>query len=379
MTVDAKRLDALDFRDALQGAASRIVSIQCADGAIPWYEDGPWDPWNHTECAMALAVVGEASAARRAFEHLAERQKADGSWLAEYGNAVPMEDERHMSRGPAPTCHDTNFTAYCAVGVRHAALLWADERFAAAYWPMVARAIDFVLRHQSVHGDISWSAEAAAKSGADDALLAGNASIYKSLQCAIDLGRQLGEDVERWVLAREKLGEAIRTKPHRFGRQREERSAFAMDWYYPILSGALDGPGAAWRLHADWDRFVEPGRGCRCVAHEPWVTVAETSELVMTLISVGRRAQALALFESQARHTDAGGAYWMGWQFKERIFWPEETPSWTQAAVILAADALYGDTLASRLLIDHGSSTRRKIRRVSTDSTSRNSSERSAS
>jgi len=258
-------------------------------------------------------------------------------------------------------------------------LLWADERFAAAYWPMVARAIDFVLRHQSVHGDISWSAEAAAKSGADDALLAGNASIYKSLQCAIDLGRQLGEDVERWALAREKLGEAIRTKPHRFGRQREERSAFAMDWYYPILSGALDGRGAAWRLHADWDRFVEPGRGCRCVAHEPWVTVAETSELVMTLISVGRRAQALALFESQARHTDAGGAYWMGWQFKERIFWPEETPSWTQAAVILAADALYGDTLASRLLIDHGSSTRRKIRRVSTDSTSRNSSERSAS
>ncbi|MBW2376691.1 MAG: prenyltransferase [Deltaproteobacteria bacterium] len=379
MTVDAKRLDALDFRDALRGAASRIVSIQCADGAIPWYEDGPWDPWNHTECAMALAVVGEASAARRGFEHLAERQKADGSWLAEYGNAVPMEDERHMSRGPAPTCHDTNFTAYCAVGVRHAALLWADERFAAAYWPMVVRAIDFVLRHQSVHGDISWSAEAAAKSGADDALLAGNASIYKSLQCAIDLGRQLGEDVERWALAREKLGEAIRTKPHRFGRQREERSAFAMDWYYPILSGALDGRGAAWRLHADWDRFVEPGRGCRCVAHEPWVTVAETSELVMTLISVGRRAQALALFESQARHTDAGGAYWMGWQFKERIFWPEETPSWTQAAVILAADALYGDTPASRLLTDQGSSTRRKIRRVSTDSTSRNSSERSAS
>jgi hypothetical protein len=378
VTLDAQCFEALDFRDALQAAARRIVSLQCADGAIPWYEDGPWDPWNHTESAMALAVIGEASAARRAFEHLAERQKADGSWLAEYGNAVPMKDERHMSREPAPTCHDTNFTAYCAVGVRHATLLWADERFAAAYWPMVARAIDFVLRHQSVHGDISWSAEAVARSGADDALLAGNASIYKSLQCAIDLGRQLGKDVERWAFAREKLGEAIRTKTHRFDRQRVGRSPFAMDWYYPILSGALDESEAATRLGANWDRFVEPGRGCRCVAHEPWATVAETCELVMTLISLGRRERALALFESQARCTDAGGAYWMGWQFKERIFWPEETPSWTQAAVILAADALYGDTLASRLLTDHGSSARRKIRRVSTASTWRNRLDRSA-
>jgi hypothetical protein len=29
----------------------------------------------------------------------------------------------------------------------------------------------------------------------------------------------------------------------------------------------------------------------------------------------------------------------MGWQFHENIYWPEETPSWTAAACILAADA----------------------------------------
>jgi hypothetical protein len=29
----------------------------------------------------------------------------------------------------------------------------------------------------------------------------------------------------------------------------------------------------------------------------------------------------------------------MGWQFHENIYWPDETPSWTSAACILAADA----------------------------------------
>ena len=370
MSLDAQRLTGLDFRDSLVGAVDRILAIQRPDGGIPWYENGPWDPWNHTECAMALAVMGEIVAAKRAYEHLAEKQEVDGSWLAEYGNAVPMQDQRRMARGPAPTCHDTNFTAYCAVGVRHATRLWEDEGFAEAYWPMVVGAIDFVLDHQSPHGDISWSAEAAASSSEDDALLAGNASIYKSLECAIDLGRQLGEDVGCWGAAREKLGHAIRTKPARFDRRSVDRSTFAMDWYYPVLSGALSFPDAIRRIDAGWEKFVEPGRGCRCVAHEPWVTVAETCELVMTLLGLGRRTQALRLFKDQAKHVDTDGAYWMGWQFHEQIFWPEETPSWTQAAVILAADALYGETSASRLLVDRAPYSRRRIRRLSTASTS---------
>ena len=40
----------------------------------------------------------------------------------------------------------------------------------------------------------------------------------------------------------------------------------------------------------------------------------------------------------------------MGWQFEEAIFWPQEKPSWTQAAVILATDALNTVTPASGVL-----------------------------
>ena len=48
---------------------------------------------------------------------------------------------------------------------------------------------------------------------------------------------------------------------------------------------------------------------------------------------------------------DEGGALWMGWQTQEKIFWPRERPSWTQAAVILAADAIYGVSRGARVLI----------------------------
>ena len=41
----------------------------------------------------------------------------------------------------------------------------------------------------------------------------------------------------------------------------------------------------------------------------------------------------------------------MGWQYNENIYWPEETPSWTSGACILAADANYQLTNASELFL----------------------------
>ena len=31
----------------------------------------------------------------------------------------------------------------------------------------------------------------------------------------------------------------------------------------------------------------------------------------------------------------------MGWQFEENFFWPNEKPTWTSAALIIAADSIY--------------------------------------
>jgi hypothetical protein len=121
-----------------------------------------------------------------------------------------------------------------------------------------------------------------------------------------------------------------------------DKSRFAMDWYYPVLGGALRGEAAASRLASAWDSFVVPGLGVRCVSDQPWVTVAETCELVMSLDACGLRAQAREVFATVAplRHVD--GSYWTGWQYVNAQHYPDERSSWTSAAVILAADALTG-------------------------------------
>jgi hypothetical protein len=43
------------------------------------------------------------------------------------------------------------------------------------------------------------------------------------------------------------------------------------------------------------------------------------------------------------------GGYWTGVTFPERELWPDEQPTWTSGAVLLAADALAGATNAASL------------------------------
>ncbi len=338
----------------IKGAIKRILELQQPNGAIPWFENGPWDAWNHTECVIALSAAGYFKQAAHALDHLQHLQKPDGSIPGEYGNAVPMQDHTHMARTHTPLFHDTNFTAYCAVGVWRYVLDTKNLSHAKRWWPMVMQAMSFVTSLQSEHGDILWASEGLI-GGPDDALVAGNASIHKSLECAIAFAEALDETqhADYWRMARQNIGECLRQNPARFDRAGHSRANFAMDWYYPILAGVLDKPSALARLNTHWDTFIEPKLGCRCVKEEPWVTTAETCELILALISVGERARAKTLFETVQSHANSDGAYWMGWQFEEQIFWPEETPSWTQAAVIIAADALYNTSAASQLLVRH--------------------------
>ena len=333
----------------LSGAAETILAAQRKDGAIPWFEDGPWDPWNHAECVMALAVMGERAAARAGLDHLQAAQGRDGAWLGGYGNALPMDGRLKIARTAAPELKDANFIAYPAMAVWHDYRLTGDRKEAARRWPMVRAAIEFVLGLQHPEGDISWCAEAHG-GPLDDAILAGNASIYASLGCAIRLAELLNEPSQGWREARARLRAAILCAPHRFDRTGESRAGFAMDAYYPILAGAMPWMASLARLETKVASFVEPGLGCRCVRGEPWVTVAESSELAMAMVRLGRHRHAAALLDWQMAHRDADGAFWMGWQTQEAIFWPQEKPTWTQAAVILATDALHGATPACGVL-----------------------------
>ncbi|MEL6485817.1 MAG: prenyltransferase, partial [Pseudomonadota bacterium] len=181
----------------LEPAAERIRSVQGTDGAIPWFEYGAWDPWNHVECAMALTVMGDTKAAGRAYDYLAQTQREDGAWLGEYGNALPMVDRDYISREKAEALADSNFCAYPAVGVAHFLEVTRDYERVRKWWPMVKRALDFVLTLRRADGTIGWALEAVA-TDQDDALLAGNASIAKSFECGVYLAAEMGEPCARW-------------------------------------------------------------------------------------------------------------------------------------------------------------------------------------
>jgi hypothetical protein len=125
-----------------------------------------------------------------------------------------------------------------------------------------------------------------------------------------------------------------------------------MDWYYPVLAGALTGTAAEERLTAGWDTFVVPGLGVRCVADRPWVTGAETCELALALAAAGRRDDATEQLAAMQHLRAADGSYWTGLVYADDARWPEERTTWTAAAVVLAADAIAGTGPAAQLFAD---------------------------
>ncbi|MFC6632079.1 prenyltransferase [Microbulbifer taiwanensis] len=322
----------------LRASAGYILSRQQADGAIPWFDGGYADPWDHVEAAMGLSIAGEYAAAEKAYGWLADIQLADGSWWAAYKDGEVHNRERRES----------NFVAYIATGIWHHYLIEEDKNFLRRYWPMVERAVEFVLALQTGHGEIHWAVDGDGRPK-EDALITGCSSIYKSLECAINIAHSLGQSRPRWIEGRAQLGRALREKPERFDRTWESKARFSMDWFYPVLTGVFSGSAARARLQKKWDEFVVAGLGCRCVSDEPWVTVAESCELTMALVAAGERSRAAKLYRALHRWQDGDGGYWTGYVYRDKAIWPEEKTTWTVGAMLLAADALAGLTPASGL------------------------------
>jgi MMP endo-(1,4)-3-O-methyl-alpha-D-mannosidase len=304
-----------------------IAAVQQPDGAIGW-PDGHVDAWNHVECAMALSACGLRDSARRAYDWLRAAQRPDGSWPRTTAGGVVAD---HAA--------ESNQVAYPAVGVWHEFLVTADQAFAAAMWPTVRRATDFVLGLQTARGELAWERTADGAAG-DHALLAGSASAHQSLRCAIALAEYVAEPQPDWELAADQLGHVVACHPEAFA----DKSRFSMDWYYPVLGGPVRGSAGRDRLASGWDTFVVAGLGVRCVSEQPWVTGAETCELVLALDAVGDRDKAADLFAAIQHLRDPLGGYWTGWQYVNQAHFPAEQSSWTAAAIILAADALSGAT-----------------------------------
>ncbi|KNB52902.1 prenyltransferase/squalene oxidase repeat-containing protein [Streptomyces caatingaensis] len=314
----------------IDATVAGIAAGQRDDGAIPWFRGHHLDPWDHVEAAMALDTAGEHGRAEAAYRWLAEHQNPDGSWYAAYA------DGDH--RAPTDRARETNFTAYVAVGVWHHYLSTGDDAFLDRMWPVVYAAVEFVLQLQQPGGQIGWKREADG-TAVTDALLTGSSSIHQALRCALAIAEHREEPQPDWELAAGLLAHAIRRHPERF----LDKGHYSMDWYYPVLGGALTGDEAAARLAADWDRFVVPGLGVRCVVPNPWVTGGESCELALALWAVGQSDHAVEILRWIQHLRADDGMYWTGYVYEDDAIWPEERTTWTAGSLLLAVAALGGD------------------------------------
>jgi hypothetical protein len=323
----------------LQETTDAIAEWQLPSGMIPWFPGGHADPWNHVEAAMALTLGGHDQAAERAFEWLVAMQRPDGAWH-QYYLADRVEQDKL----------DANVCAFVATGVWHRWLCRGDRGFAEAMWPVVERAVDFVLDLQTARGEILWARHADGTPWSF-ALLTGSSSMCHSLRCAIALAELLGHERPDWELSAARLANVIR---HHEAEAFAPKHRWAMDWYYPVLTGVVTGDEGRARLEARHGTFVMDGRGVRCVADRPWVTVAETCEYAMACLAVGDRERAEALYGWTPQFRTDDGRYWTGTVYPDEGRFPaDERSTYTSAAVVLAADALTGASPASGLFTRH--------------------------
>ncbi len=290
----------------VQATADTIVAVQRPDGSIPWFEGHHLDPWDHLQAAMGLAVAGRRDEAEAAYAWSRTAQRPDGSFATEYVDGVVTV--------PAT---DANFTAYVATAAWHHWRLTGDVAFVEAMWPTVRAALDVVLELQEPAGPVRWS-RGAEGDVADEALVTGNASIHLSLRCGVALAEVVGEDVPGWRDAAVRLRHALDHEPHRFA----DKARFSMDWYYPVLGGALPDAVAA--------------------------------ELVLALDAVGRDDDARRILgEIQVLRRD-DATYWTGYVYPDQTYWPVEQTTWTAGTVLLAVDALTRTTPANGLFRGDG-------------------------
>jgi len=317
-----------------------LKNTQLNSGAIPSNKNKSHDPWDHLEAVMGLSTLGFKLEAIKGLDWMALNQNDDGSWFNLYNDNDPLELNKQ-----------TNYASYIAVAVWHLYLLTKDKNILQKYWHPVKQGILFSLALQNNNGAIAWNIDESEKVD-NDYLLTGCSSIAKSIECAIAISQVLEEKAceAAWKIAHSKLLIALESPAGIFD-LKKDRSRFSMDWYYPLLAGVVSEERIKDLTTKINNSFWIRGLGIKCVEDEPWVTVAETSECSIAFKKIGETQIAEELLQNAISIVDEQSIPFMGWQFEENIYWPDEKPAWTSAACILAADAINNLTNASILFL----------------------------
>jgi hypothetical protein len=336
---DIPHLPGIITAEEVRLSGEHLAALQVRSGMIPWFPGGHCDPWNHVESTMALDVAGLHDEAFRGYRWLVDSQRADGSWHNYYRADGSIEDAKL----------DSNVCAYVATGVWHHWL--ATGRLAAVVelWPTVERALEFVLSLRRHDATILW-ARHVDDAPWDYALLTGSSSIQHALRCGVQLATLLGLDRSEWTAAANRICSVINERPEVF----EPKERWAMDWYYPVLTGAMVDQAAKARLGDGYSTFTMEGKGIRCVSDEPWVTASETAEASLAYSAIGDIDTASDLLLWTRSHRRDDGSYDTGIVYPGMQRFPGgEHTSYTAAAVILAADAISATSPASNVFVPH--------------------------
>ena len=257
---------------------------------------------------MALDAAGEHEAAERAYRWLAGHQNR--------GRLLVRGVRRRGRATPSPTAAaETNFCAYIAVGVWHHYLSTGDDAFLDRMWPTVFAAVEFVLAAPAArradrleargrrHGRRRRAADREFVRPPGAALRARHRRAPRGAAARLGVG------------GRARCGHAIRRHPERF----LDKGRYSMDWYYPVLGGALTrrrgqgpyrgglGPLRRARPRRALRRAQPVGDRRRERPNSPWRS--------------GRWASPTARWRSSSRiqHLrDRGrGLYWTGYVFED--------------------------------------------------------------
>ena len=302
----------LDYKKKFEPSKNWIISNQSSSGAIFWDEKGKCDPWDHCECLIALAIYEEWEHFWRGVNWFITNLNEDGLIYAEFQNEKPSK--LHYESHHAP---------YIIMPLIQASLIDQEQDYKKILTNEQLLKLENIFEalndFKDEDGYFYWAKDSNGYS--DNSLITASMSIFLSMVAKDKSFPKF--NIDMWQ--------------EKFNRDGVDRSRFSMDFYYPFLAGIKNNKKEFLDL---LDNYYVKGLGVKCVAEEPWVTVAESSECVISALIHDNENIAKQIFNDIQQFQNKDGIFPTGYQYKMEIFWPEEDSTWTNAAVIIAAHAL---------------------------------------
>lgn len=310
-----------DIKKELISAKNWILKNQKDNGEILWDDKGKWDFWDHCECLIALSIYEEWDAFRRGLDFCLSKVDQEGLVKSQYIDGKISQDYFEAHHAP-----------YIFLPLLQKYFIDKDINYLLRYRSEIHQIYKGTLKFKDADGYYHWALD---QNGlADDSLVTSS--------CSLELSRRAYNKICKLIqdedfIDPDKIISDNKLNSNKFDRGGIDRSRFSMDSYYPMLCNS----GTKKDVNKTLNKFYVNGLGIKCVEEEPWVTFAESSECIMALYKIGLKEEAKKIFDEVLKHKNHKGYFPTGYQYELGVYWPEEDSTWTNAAVIMAADCIY--------------------------------------